>query len=87
MSYSRIRDLDNANFGRLNANKNKHIMSYDSATNTFILISADNILEDSVLDGDLPNDFASVLESEVDPNNIKFTSVDGGSFWLINKRK
>lgn len=80
MSISRIRDLDNANFGTLNASKNGHVVSYDSATNTFILISADNVLSDSVLDSDLPNDFIDVMETEIDLDNVKFNGVDGGSF-------
>jgi len=80
MSYSRIRDLDNANFGTLNAGKNGHVVSYDSASNTFVLISTDNVLEESVTDNDLPNDFIDVMETEIDLDNVKFNGVDGGSF-------
>jgi len=80
MSYTRIRDLDNANFGTLNASKNGYVVSYDSASNTFILISTDNVLEESVADNDLPNDFIDVMETEIDLDNVKFNGVDGGSF-------
>lgn len=79
-SRYRIRDLDNANFGTLNVNTNSHVISYNFSTNSFVLISADNILQNSVTDNDLPNNFIDVIESEIDSNNLNFRVVDGGSF-------
>ena len=80
MSSSRIRDMENANFGTLNARKNNNMISYDIISNTFVLISPDDMLENSVDDNDLPDDFIDVMEQEINLSNVKFNGVDGGSF-------
>jgi len=80
MSSSRIRDMENANFGTLNASKNNNMISYDIISNTFVLISPDDMLENSVDDNDLPDDFIDVMEQEINLSNVKFNGVDGGSF-------
>jgi hypothetical protein len=80
MSSSRIRDMENANFGTLNARKNNNMISYDIVSNTFVLISPDDMLENSVDDNDLPDDFIDVMEQEINLSNVKFNGVDGGSF-------
>lgn len=80
MSISRIRDLDNANFGTLNASKNGHVISYNFSTNSFVLMSADVCLEQTVVDDNLPDDFINTMETEISLDNVKFNGVDGGSF-------
>jgi hypothetical protein len=80
MSISRIRDLDNANFGILNASKNGQVISYNHSTNSFVLMSADVCLEQTVADNDLPDDFMNTMENEISLDNVKFNGVDGGSF-------
>jgi len=75
-----LAELSDVNFGTLNAEKNSLIVSYDSDTNKFVLISADQLLSVSAEDNDIPNDFVDVLEGELDLGAVQLESVDGGSF-------
>lgn len=76
---SRLRDVSNTNFGTLNRTKHKHVVCYES--NGFVLASKDSILSsDQVLDGDLPDDFVTQIETEIDLDNVDFTGIDGGAF-------
>ena len=75
----RLRDLSNTNFGTLNRFKDKHLVRYEG--NAFTLSSKDNVLSSiQVLDNDLPDDFVTQIESEIDIDNLSFRGVDGGSF-------
>lgn len=75
----RLRDLSNTNFGTLNRFKDKHLVRYEG--NEFTLSSKDNVLSSiQVLDNDLPDDFVTQIESEIDIDNLSFRGVDGGSF-------
>lgn len=76
-----LRGLENVNFGTLNVMKNKYVVKYISTSNTYDLVSSDDVLSSSkVLDGDLPDDFVDQIESELDPNNIEISGIDGGAF-------
>jgi len=75
-----LSELSDTNFGTLNSSKDGLIVSYDSATDEFVLISADQLLSVSAEDNDLPNDFIDVLENELDLGAVQLDSVDGGSF-------
>lgn len=77
---SRVRDLKDTNFSTLNNTKNKNIIKYDFSSGKFVIISSDQWLSISAEDNDIPNDFASVVQQEIDTNNILLKSVDGGSF-------
>jgi hypothetical protein len=77
---SRVRDLKDTNFSTLDNTKNKNIIKYDFSSGKFVIISSDQWLSISAEDNDVPNDFASVVQQEVNPNNILLKSVDGGSF-------
>ena len=52
-------------------------MSYDSATDKFVLVTADELLLTSVSDDDLPDDFIDRLEEEL---IIPVTELDAGGF-------
>lgn len=75
-----LAELGDVNFGTLNTSKDGLIVSYDSDTDEFVLISADQLLSVSAEDNDLPNDFIDVLETELDLGAVQLDSVDGGSF-------
>ena len=76
---SRLRDVSNTNFGILNRLKDKHVVCYEA--NRFILASKDSILSsDQVLDGDLPDDFVTQIENEINLDNVDFNGIDGGAF-------
>ena len=77
---SQLEELGDTNFGTLDETKDGMIVSYDSATDKFILITADNVLEDSASDDDLPDVFIDQVESEVDLGTIALDDLDGGAF-------
>ena len=74
---TRLRDLNNTDFGTLNANKNKNIMRYNHSTAKFDVIPADLVLSES---NNIPQTFISIVEDQIDVNNITFTGLDGGTF-------
>lgn len=81
MAISNIRNMTNAAFGTLDSTKNKHMIVYDSASDTFVIRDMDTVLSsDQVLDGDLPDDFVDQIEEEIDVNTMTLDKVDGGSF-------
>ena len=77
---SRIAEQGDVNFGTLDATKDGLLVSYDSATDKFILITADELLSSAASDQDLPDDFIDVVEGELDLANVAIDNLDGGSF-------
>ena len=77
---SQLEELGDTNFGTLDETKDGMLVSYDSATDKFILITADNVLEDSASDNDLPDVFIDQVEAEVDLGTIALDDLDGGQF-------
>jgi hypothetical protein len=75
---TRLRDATDANFDPLN-NKNKHVMKYNSTSNSFEVVSVDTIIPLASTTS-TPEDFITQLEQEIDVNNINFTGLDAGSF-------
>ena len=61
--------------------KNKHLVAYDASQNKFVMRSMDDVFSsDVVLDGDLPDDFVTQIEAEIDTANMELNAVDGGDF-------
>jgi hypothetical protein len=79
-SSNSIEELGDTNFGTLDDSKDGMIVSYDSKTDKFILITADNVLEESVVDEDLPDVFIDQIEAEVDLGTIALDDLDGGTW-------
>tara|TARA_B100001559_G_scaffold196133_1_gene164125 strand:+ start:32293 stop:32616 length:324 start_codon:yes stop_codon:yes gene_type:complete len=77
---SAIREMGDVKFGTLDATKDNLIVSYDSTSDKFILVTADDILSTSVDDSDLPDDFVEQIETDVDLGDISITNFDGGNF-------
>ena len=77
---SSIREMGDVQFGTLDASKNNLVVSYDSVSDKFILVTADDILSTSVDDNDLPDDFITQIEQDVDLGDISITNFDGGDF-------
>ena len=78
---SSLRDMEDTNFGTLGRSKHLHLMSWSGPQGAFITRSMDEELEhDVVMDGDLPDDFVTQIESELDISNMELGEVDGGSF-------
>lgn len=75
---SQLEELGDTDFGTLDSSKDGMIVSYDADTDKFILITADNVLEDSAADQDLPDVFIDQVEAEVDLGTIALDDLDGG---------
>ena len=76
----RIDELLDTEFGTLDESKDGMLVSYDAATNKFILITADNVLEESASDRDIPDEFVDQLEDEINLGEISLTDLDGGTW-------
>ena len=75
-----ISEMGDTSFGTLDATKNGLIVSYNSSTNKFVLVTADQLLGVSAEDSDLPNDFVTTLEGELNLGQIQLDNLDGGQF-------
>lgn len=76
---SLIREMGDADFGTLNASKNGYVITYDSATNDFMLMSPDDVLITSTLTP-APDEFIDQLEQQLDLGTIATGDIDGGGF-------
>ena len=79
-SPSSIAEMGDQNFGTLDASKDGLIVTYDSSTDKFVLISPDDALDTSASDSDISDSFVDQLEQELDFGQIQAGDVDGGSF-------
>lgn len=79
-SAADIQDLGDVELPSLGAGQDGHVMVYDSASDKFILVDPDVVLSSSVDDNDLPDDFISQLENEIDLGSVQLDEVDGGGF-------
>jgi len=77
---SLIREMGDADFGTLNASKNGYVITYDSATNDFMLMSPDDVLVTST-STPAPDEFIDQLEQQLDLGTITTGDIDGGGFW------
>ncbi len=77
---STLEELGDVSIGSPGSGQDGYLLAYDSATDTFNLISPDTYLSASADDNDLPDNFITQLENELDLGNIQVESVDGGAF-------
>ena len=77
---STVQEMGDVSFGTLNETSDGLIMSYDSASDKFVLVSADQVLSRSSEDNDIPDDFVTQLEQELDLGTIQVETLDGGTF-------
>jgi hypothetical protein len=77
---SSIKDMGDTAFGQLDATKDNLLVSYDSGSNKFVLVTADELLSVAVEDNELPDDFVTQLEQELDLGEISVIGFDGGTF-------
>lgn len=75
-----ISEMGDTDFGTLDETKDGLIVSYDSANDKFILTTADQLLSTSTDDGDIPDDFVTTLEGELNLGQIQIDNLDGGQF-------
>ena len=77
-SANTLEELGDTDFGNLDESKDGMMVAYDSANDKFILITADNVLEESASDDDIPDEFIDQVEAEVDLGTIALDDLDGG---------
>jgi len=75
-----ISEMGDTDFGTLDATKDGLIVSYDSVNDKFILSTADQLLGVSAEDSDIPDDFVTTLEGELNLGQIQVDNLDGGEF-------
>ena len=75
-----IQEMGDTAFGTLDSTKDGLLVSYDSTTDKFVLVTADQVLSTSSEDSDLPDDFITQLEQELDLGTIQIDNLDGGTF-------
>lgn len=72
--------MGDTDFGGLDENVDGYFVTYNSTTKKFELVDADQILERTVEDDDLPDEFVRQLETELNLGTIAAEDIDGGSF-------
>jgi hypothetical protein len=77
---TRVRDLKDTDLQDLNNSKNKYVLRYNANFDKFDVVSVDSILSETSTDSDVPDDFVTQVEEEIDVNNIAFAVLDGGTF-------
>lgn len=74
-----VSEMGDTDFGELGVAKDGQIVSYDSVSNRFILITADDLLGVSVEDENLPDEFITQVEDQI--GILPFEGdFDGGGF-------
>lgn len=77
---TRVEQLTDTNFGTLDSTKDGLVVAYDSASDKFVLVTADSVLTTTTDDGNINDTFVTQLESQLDLGQIAATDLDGGSF-------
>ena len=81
MASVQFRGLENVNTPILNSTRNKFLMRYNATTDKFDLVSADSFIDTSTDDSNVPDQFVTQLEQQIDVDQIdRDEDFDGGSF-------
>ena len=73
-------ELNDVNIENVGNSQDGHVLVYDASTDKFVLVDPDVVLSTSARDSDLPDDFISQLEGELDLGQIQVDVLDGGAF-------
>ena len=79
LQRTKLSDMSDTSFGTLDASSDGKFVSYDESIKKFTLVSADDLLVVSSEDDDLPNEFISIVEDQIDLGEVT-GNVDGGTF-------
>ena len=82
LQRTKLSDMTDASFGTLDASSDGKFVSYDESIKKFTLVSADDLLVVSSEDDDLPNEFVSIVEDQINLGEISISGInaDGGTF-------
>ena len=72
--------MGDVDFGNLDEDKDGLLVSYDAASDKFVLVDGDRLLLDSISDQDLPDEFVREVEDELSLGQIAIDNLDGGPF-------
>lgn len=75
-----IQDCVDTNFGTLDSTKDGLVVAYDNVTGKFILVDSDSILVTSSEDANIPDQFITQLEQQLDLGTVSAGDIDGGTF-------
>ena len=75
-----MEEMGDTDFGTLDSTKDGLVVSYDSTTDKFVLITADQLLTTAAEDSNIDNTFIDAVESELDLGAVAVSTVDGGTF-------
>jgi hypothetical protein len=76
-----IGDMADTNFGVLDETKDGLFVTFNNVTKTFELTTADTLLSRATEDSDLPDEFISQVESEINLGDIgDLGDIDEGGF-------
>ena len=74
-------DMGDTSFGVLDETKDGLFVTFNNVTKKFELTTADILLERASEDSDLPDDFISQVEDEINLGNLEVSGdIDGGAF-------
>ena len=73
-------ELNDVNIENAGSSQDGHVLVYDASTDKFVLVDPDVVLSTSAQDSDLPDEFISQLEGELDLGQIQVDVLDGGAF-------
>jgi hypothetical protein len=79
---SSLAEMGDTSFGEttLSNIQDGYLLSYNSDTDKFDLVSADDLLAISAEDQDISDPFVTQLEKELDLEDVTDINLDGGSF-------
>jgi len=82
LQRTKLSDMTDASFGTLDASSDGKFISYDESIKKFTLVSADDLLTESIGDNDLPDAFVSIVEEQIDLGEVSVSGInaDGGTF-------
>ena len=82
LQRTKLSDMTDASFGTLDASSDGKFVSYDESIKKFTLVSADDLLVVSSEDDDLPDEFVSIVEDQINLGEISISGLnaDGGTF-------
>ena len=79
-SPSSILEMGDTSLGTLDASKDGFLLSFDSASDKFVLTNPNEQLESAANTGDINDQFIDQLEQELDFGQIQAGDIDGGGF-------
>lgn len=79
-SPSQMEEMGDTDFGTLDSTKDGYAVCYNSVTDKFVLVTADELLATAAEDSDIDDSFITALEGEINLGDVQLNTLDGGTF-------